>query len=202
MFAHLPKINNCIQEQTREPLQRSVIEGVVVHRIGKELGLTGHEVARSFADTSTKFSAGSYTGGRVPYTFLVRPDGQVDQMLALYDVGPHALRWSTRSIGLACSGDFRKHKPTAEQWLAASQMATAIRMWIGPTCWVEGHTDLPDATKDKTKECPGRLWDMRAFRGEVHQAAEQDSEALMSVMTRAQLSWEIEKLIKLHGIIL
>lgn len=202
MFVTLPKINNHITEQARAPLQRQIIEGVTAHRIGKELGLTGQEVIASFSNTSTKFSAGSYTGGRVPYTFLVRPDGQVDQMLALYDIGPHALRWSSRAIGLACSGDFRKHRPTAEQWLAASQIATAIRMWIGPTCWIEGHTDLPDATKDKTKECPGKLWDMHAFRGEVHQVAEQDSESLLSVMTRAQLSWEVEKLMQLHGAVL
>jgi len=82
------RINECDDGKPRER-ELVKLKKVVVHKIGKELGSTGVEIARAFRDTS-KYAAGSYTGGQMPYTFIIRVDGSIDQCLTLKDTGPHA----------------------------------------------------------------------------------------------------------------
>ena len=58
-----------------KPREREIVDlkKVIIHKIGRELGATGPEIALAFRDTS-KYAAGSYTGGQFPYNFVIRED--------------------------------------------------------------------------------------------------------------------------------
>lgn len=170
-------LNNYILPSSRA-VKYEELDFVMLHRITfapriPRSALTGQHLHDEFADTR-EFAAGSYTGGHVPYQFLVRTDGTIDQLLEVGNWGPHARRWSNKAIAIASAGDFRTEKPTAPQWLAARELAALFRAWIGrrgqgglPT--VIGHTEAPGATGQAGKECPGDLWNMLAFRTSVEE---------------------------------
>ena len=84
--------------------------GITIHRIGLSLVHDMIGLAAAFRDTSP-YAAGAYTGGELPYSLLVLPSGDIEQGLALDDVGPHARKWSSPTIGVALLGDFRAHAP-------------------------------------------------------------------------------------------
>lgn len=141
---------------------------VIVHRIEEELGEDAPALAKAFKDT-TKFAAGSYTGGEMPYSFVLCKNGVWEQALQLGDVGPHAMRYNADGVGLAVIGDFRHQTPTAVQWIALVEFCTMLVGWMGvpvEQC-LFGHDELEGATKDPNKECPGKLIDMNELRNEV-----------------------------------
>lgn len=133
---------------------------LVIHRCG--LG----EDAVTIAE---KFKAIEATGYQTPYTFVVRTDGQIEQALALADYGPHAKRWNNMGIGLAVVGDFRRESPTLLQWDSVIRLCSAFAGWA--TEGVKGHDELPDGTSDKTKQCPGRHFDMDVLRDSIRDRA-------------------------------
>lgn len=149
-----------------KPRERKLVklQKVIIHKIGKELGSTGVEVAKAFKDTS-KYAAGSYTGGQMPYTFVIRVDGSIDQCLGLEDIGPHAKRWNTESVSIAVLGDFTKHEPTPDQWISLIELCIELASY-GLT--IHGHTELPGSSSDPAKQCPGPLLDLDALRSEVN----------------------------------
>ena len=146
------------------PREIGKIQKIVIHKIGEELGKTGASIAKSFMDTS-KYAAGSYTGGQMPYTFIIRTDGTIDQCLRLTDTGPHAKRWNSTSVSIALIGDFTKHEPTNEQMCSLIELCCPLYTY-GMT--IHGHTELQGASSDAKKDCPGRLLDLDALRSEVH----------------------------------
>lgn len=139
------------------------LQKLVIHKIGKELGGTGPEIAAAFRDTS-KYAAGSYTGGQHPYTFIIRVDGSIDQCLGIKDTGPHAKRWNSQSVSVALIGDFTKHPPTDDQWLSLIELCIEFASY-GLT--IHGHTELPGSSSDPKKACPGPLLDLDLLRSEV-----------------------------------
>lgn len=141
------------------------ITHIIVHRIGKKLGPSVPDIVKSFADTS-EFAAGSYTGGKMPYTFILDEEGGVWQTLEVGDVGWHAKRWSKPGVGIACVGDFRKYEPTFQQSYSLSQLCTLLGYWLSDFQLV-GHTELPEASSDPEKKCPGHLLDMDELRSKV-----------------------------------
>ena len=157
------QIEECNDGKDR-PREISRIEKVVVHKIGPALGETGAAIARSFRDTS-KFAAGSYTGGQMPYTFIIRTDGTIDQCLQLTDIGPHAKRWNTSSVSIALIGDFTKHEPTNAQFCSLIELCVPLYSY-GMT--IHGHTELPGSSGDPSKQCPGAYLDLNLLRTEVH----------------------------------
>lgn len=130
---------------------------------------------------------GSYTGGRGPYPLLIRTDGVIDQTAELFEVTPHARAWSWRAIGVAVVGDFRNHKPTEAQWNTSVRLAALLIAWGTNQ---SGHTELPGASSDPSKECPGKLFPMGLLReqAQAHPLA-------------ALLPWEAEQLLLASGIL-
>jgi hypothetical protein len=173
-------INKITECDDGKPRMREIskIEKVVVHKVGDSLGETGPEIARSFKDTS-KYAAGSYTGGEMPYTFIIRKDGTIDQCLPMTDTGPHARKWNSSSVSVACIGDFTKHAPTNEQECALIDLLTAL---AGYGLTIHGHTELPGSSSDPKKQCPGPHLDLNAMRNEVKYKLETKRlEALLDV---------------------
>lgn len=144
------------------------LDRVVVHRIDPELGADAPTIARSFRDRSTMYSAGMYTNGEMPYTFVICEDGAVDQALELSDAGPHARKWNTPGVGVALIGDFRDHMPKAAQWVSLVELTVELLRWLGQANrGVYGHDELPGASADPLKKCPGQHLDMETLRLEV-----------------------------------
>lgn len=141
------------------------IQGLAIHRIGSSVGRNGLEIARAFQDTS-KYAAGSYTGGKCPYHFIIRDDeyGTVDQLVAIYDVAPHSAYWNHSYIGIACIGDFRAHPPNSAQWESCVNLCAYLLLGLPDGISIMGHTELPHSGKDPDKECPGKFWEMEKFR--------------------------------------
>lgn len=144
------------------------IDRVVVHRIDRELGLDAVAIARSFRDRSSMYSAGMYTNGEMPYTFVICEDGAVDQSLELSDAGPHARKWNTPAVGIAVIGDFREHVPKAAQWVNLVELSVELLRWLGlSSTGLYGHDELPGGSVDPLKKCPGKHLDMHALRLET-----------------------------------
>jgi hypothetical protein len=179
-------VRDCIDTTRASRERHEDIEGITIHRIGDTLGKDGYEITRAFRNRE-KYQAGWYTGGRVPYTFLILPDGAIDQMLPLWDVGPHALRWSSKSIGIACLGDFRKHEPTPAQWISACELSAALYLWINGGAWIKGHDELQGGSSDPTKSCPGARWSMQNFRRDTFELVNDMEANLLAVMTPSHL---------------
>jgi hypothetical protein len=122
------------------------------------------QMAARFAVTD-QYAPGYYTKGMLPYTFICRPSGIIEQLLPVTAIEAHAMRWNVQAVSLCCIGDFRKHKPTTAQWAAATEFCAVWRDY-GIVFW--GHDELPGASVDPNKECPGAKWNMRKFRSGVY----------------------------------
>lgn len=156
-------IRQC-HDGNRNERRLSFIDGILIHRISSELGRNAKEITASFNDTSTKYSAGSYTGGKMPYTFVIREDGLVEQARPLTLVTPHAKGYNQAYVSIACIGDYRKHKPSKQQWLAAAFLVESLRQKLRKPLAVFGHTEKKNASADPDKQCPGKYWNMDKFR--------------------------------------
>ena len=146
---------------------------MVVHRIGPKLGEVNVHGAEDIASAFSKHHEW-HTGGQMPYNFVIREDGVVEQALAMNDAGMHSLKFNASSIGVALIGDFRTAPPTAAQLEALTLLSM---LWV-QHCWargkfdkvdalVKGHDELPGASSDKNKACPGYKLDMKALRASV-----------------------------------
>jgi len=148
-----------------------LIQNIIVHRLGPKAGITVNEVTESFLNTD-KYAAGSYTNGQQPYHFWVDVAGRAYQLIPLDEVGWHALRWSKNSVGIACSGDFRISPPTDAQLQTLTGICLALVLWIGDDWKIFGHTELPGATLDLGKECPGKFMDIPTLRKAMREVTE------------------------------
>ena len=142
---------------------------IIVHRIGPDLGIMTCTSMVDVAKWMKIHPQESHTGGEMPYTFGILPtDGTVEQCLELSDVGPHARRFSTEAVSIACLGDFRHMEPTLPQWTSLVTICIELCNWMGGgNAMLYGHDELQDASKDKNKKCPGRYLDMNTLRNEV-----------------------------------
>ena len=165
------KIKECDDGKRRE---RSLakISHLVLHRISfaqdriepiPDLLLTGVDVARKFKETK-EYRAGSYTGGELPYAFFVCYDGTIEQLLEVGDIGPAQKKWNVASIAVAVAGDFRSSVPTIAQWESLIDFCALWQSWM---LKIAGHTDLPGASGDPSKECPGSMFDLIALQEDI-----------------------------------
>jgi len=124
--------------------------------------LTGEDTIRAFKDRRMG------TGGRPPYHGLIRLDNEatLDQVLRLGVRGSHAgdtrpeplqrgYNWRTLAIAVAGNSDERPITPA--QYARLVQVVTEL-LPLGRE--LVGHTDLPFASKDPDKRCPGRYLDL------------------------------------------
>lgn len=159
------------------------IEGAMVHRVGVdlktggEIGYDGETIARAFIGAIPKFEAvAKVTGHQNAYTILIGGnlgleefDGVVWQALALDEVGYHGRRFSAPFIGIACIGDFRVSLPSK---LQRNSLVDILVELCGAFGWdpykkIKGHDEVPYASKDPNKECPGSLLAMNPLRDDV-----------------------------------
>ncbi len=151
---------------------------LVVHRIGKELGNDAAALTIAFRDTN-KLAAGFNTGGRMPYHFVIGEDGTTEQCIPLDRTGAHAMKWNSKSIGIACIGDFRLHEMPDAQKRALIDLCSMLRLLIAGV-QIIGHTDLPESTTDPLKICPGKKLDMPTVRMLVASRTHELSAALVA----------------------
>jgi hypothetical protein len=148
--------------------------------------LDGHKVAWRFTDTrkvpgddrakdkhgrtkQTDFRdrPGAYTGGEIPYCFLGKYEGGIDQMIPISHYAPHARRWSWSGISYAVAGDFRERDdPTENQWRDVVDIGALCVSWLQRPVneCVFAHDELPAASKDPDKRCPGGRLDLDRLR--------------------------------------
>lgn len=125
------------------------------------------EIARAFQAPGP---AGEVTGYQMPYTIVVRPDGGVEQALAIGDVGPHARAWNIAGVGVALVGDQRHEAPPKPQYDALIWVCTVFAGWLGGAAHVFGHDELKGGSANARKECPGDKLDLQRLRGDIGDA--------------------------------
>ena len=77
----------------------------------------------------------------------------------LTEVGFHTKGKNTGSIGICFVGDFDVAPPPREIWLTGLRLVKSLcDVFAIPSMHVYGHRDF------STKTCPGRQFDLRAFR--------------------------------------
>jgi len=135
---------------------------IMVHRC--TMGETAEAVAEGYR---TVRGAREATGGKMPYAVVVYRDGTVVQSASLTDITPHAAAYNRRAIGVACIGDFRLSPPAQEQWDSLIWVLHRLRDWSGHRLSVHGHTEFTRATRDASKQCPGRHLSMALVRDAV-----------------------------------
>ena len=135
--------------------------GILLHRC--ETGATGAAVKAAEAKQG------------LGYHFFIRRDGTVDALYPPSDVVWHALTWSRSCIGIALHGDFhppdksRNCLPTAAQ--KAALITLVLDLWKAyGVLPLMGHTDLPGASTDPQKVCPGANLDVRALQAQTFAA--------------------------------
>jgi hypothetical protein len=137
--------------------QLDLIDTVMVHRIWAE-GIT------SVPELAQWFIKHPETGiPSMPYTFIVFPDGVVEQALPLSIVAPHGRKWNTRAVGVGFFGDFTKYAPTAEQLLGGQELVALLAQAFTIKPSIVGHTYVPDSTSDTGKDCPGKHFPLSSF---------------------------------------
>ncbi len=114
-----------------------------------DLMLTGPELAKRFR------VRGLGTGGLTPYHFLVLVDGAVQQLLPLSVVGSHARDYNYASIAVAVVGAKLETQPPLHVQSDSLVRLVAVLRGINGGLDVVGHTDLPGASEDPKKKCPG-----------------------------------------------
>jgi len=145
----LDKTDVCNIEPPRGKRDPRIANIIVLHRI-KGCGNNAEEIARWFYDHPDE----GKTGRRMPYHFVVLPDGTVEQAVKLRFEAPGALRLNKNGIQLAVLGDFRKETPTSEQLNAVQELCSLIVRWNNAS--ITGHTDTPGASSNQNKLCPGK----------------------------------------------
>ncbi len=165
------KIDACSDGKKRARDLES-ISCVMLHRIGPQLGIDLVNNAEGVSKWFQRHEE-AMTGREMPYTFIICPDGTVEQALAISDTGPHAKKFNVPALSVAFIGDFRKNKCPAAQYQAAIALCSLLVSWIGcGPAGIYSHTEkIPEgASSDKTKDCPGKTFDMTVFRAEVNLA--------------------------------
>jgi len=152
-----------IHRQREEPPS-----GITMH----QFSVPGIHNAKGIADWYR--SNQQYTGGQMPYSIVNPMNGELELALPWNEVGPHALRWSSPTIGVVSIGDFNKQIPTPQQWESAidiaSELCCAYNLCPSDVAHLSGHTERPFASKTPGKVCPGNFWNMDKFREHVTDA--------------------------------
>lgn len=133
----------------------AIVRVQVIHRldIGKLLPERGAEAAPD--EVAAWFGAHpeAHTACMMPYHFLVRRDGRVQQCLPVSIIGNAARKLNRNGVQIAVDGDFRYKPPSPAQALALTELCTILYQ-LGMTT-ITGHTEQVGCSLDAKKECPG-----------------------------------------------
>lgn len=140
------------------------VKYLVIHRLHlRRLGildkdLDGAKIIEAFKNPKMK------TKGRPPYHAVVKQDAGVEQMLPLAVKGAHAVGYNWQSWGIAVVGDFTKEKPVEGQTEALLEVCRVLAV-ANSGLEIVGHTELPGASDDPNKVCPGEFLPLPWVRG-------------------------------------
>jgi len=177
------KIDECEINPWRSQDRRNLglVQLVLIHRIGpalpegsSNLVTSGSEIAEFFTDIQYK------TGGRMPYGFVITPDGTIEQCAPLSIITPGAKGLNNVAINIAVIGDFRREAPSVKQGLALNELCVDLNRWIvlkGTSPKIEGHTEKPGRSGDSNKSCPGKHLVVAGLRSNVRSVLEDDARA-------------------------
>lgn len=183
----------CVPMSKLHPLRVPNIDIVVVHRLSlasetpenpepiPDDMLNAAELARRFES----YALG--TGGQPPYQVLVRQDGIAEQVLPLLLRGAHAANYNWCSWGVAVAGNWDVREMPDRIWTALIQTVAVLSVVAER---VEGHTELPNASRDPSKRCPGRYVNMPYLRRQAasrrpHDVDDWDIRRRLAYVTRA-----------------
>jgi hypothetical protein len=171
------------------------IKRIAVHRCGVDLvwsNLIGYDaitICDAFADRDPHWvdTVAKATRCEIPYTLMLggnlgpdEYDGVIWQTLPMLEIGAHARRWNHVAIGVAVIADPRV-RPLSDKQHAnlvelLSDLTQAFK--IDPLAidddgspFLAGHTELPGASKDPNKQCPGKYLPMANLRQQVAEAS-------------------------------
>lgn len=136
------------------------------HRTHVERDL--HEVAQIKKAVEFFADKANGTGGRFPYHFVIARSGAIAQLVPLEYGAPGAAGYNTRAVQIAWEGDFRSEEPAPGQWISGVWLAAQLDK-LGCT-EIAGHTQLPKASRDPGKVCPGPLLSIEDLREDVASA--------------------------------
>ena len=131
-----------------------------------DAGLDAVGLCRTFRDNPSPPPVGLGTAGWIPYGALITARGVVEQCAPLAVETYHARRWNPSSFAIALVGDFDAATPSPAMWRAAVNALASLAILNGGLD-IHGHTELPAASGDPNKQCPGRHLSMRALEIEV-----------------------------------
>lgn len=155
---HIADVLNAVPVPERYRRDSSIANIQVVHRLGIDKlisidGIVGEgtpvEVARCF-QKHREYK----TDELMPYHFLVRKDGRVQQCLPLDLIGNGARRLNRNGLHIGVEGDFRTNKPTPQQ--AFSLTALCVALYLNGAKIITGHTEQRGCSADPDKVCPGK----------------------------------------------
>jgi len=180
---HVEDVIDQVADGQPHILDLQALSTIAVHRTGKDLrndidlGDTAVEVCSHFTGINDTYpEVAKATGGEVPYDFIIggdlgapEYDGVIWQCLSLSDAGRHAKRFNSTAIGVACLADPRVRPCSAKQMASLVDLCAVLSMAIkrDPFDCLRGHMELPNASSDPNKQCPGPLLPMKVLRDDV-----------------------------------
>lgn len=145
------------------------ITSIIIHRVGPEIPEGSDNLMRSASDIAKWYHDNpSYTGGRMPYHFVITPAGEIQQGAPLYIKAPGAKAYNAAGIQIACIGDFRKRAAPARQAVALTEMCSELIVAFGGL-EIVGHTEnlAVNSSANKAKICPGKHLNLDGLRSIV-----------------------------------
>jgi hypothetical protein len=134
------------------------IDSVMFHR--NDVGETAEEIVEWY-----KANAAEVGSPLMPYSFVIRRDGMIEQALPLEAIGPHGRDWNRHAIGVTLVGDFRtklKKPPSSSQIDASIWLLRRLFDYARRPLKVVGHSISPGASKwGSAHDCPGNLFPMQ-----------------------------------------
>lgn len=165
----------CQRSWHNERHVEGLVDTVLVHRIAVSEDAAG--VAKWFETNpeGIEVSSGSKTGkGKMPYHFVIKRDGTIEQALRLNVRGPHAQSWNGRSVAVVLIGDFTKETPPTEQLEALEWLSRYLALALSPELRVYRHDELAGAA-GPGHICPGPKLDLSRVKqvmlAQVHNEA-------------------------------
>jgi len=151
------------------PMSLDALSHIVIHRQSlaqfdemenpqptPDLMLDAVVLAERFRDRSTQL--GRHTGWRRPYHLLILADrdATVEQLIPLSCRGTHAKDYNYKSWGVALVGNSDQRPPSRAQYDRLVDTIALLSQYKDGLK-IAGHTDLPGASGDPNKRCPGRF---------------------------------------------
>lgn len=131
-----------------------IVRYLVVHR--NSMRPDAVSLAEWFRDEGYKWTKSK----RMSYHFIIRKDGVVEHTVPLDVIVPGAKGYNRQGIQIGVCGDFRKDKPTSEQFSSLVHLLADLSSALPLTNIIPHREEGSDA-------CPGKNLDVQFLRGEV-----------------------------------